>query len=76
VWRGRCPGTTASAGAGIGARRDGLLGVSRLAGGLPQVAGLDVNPVIARPDGAVAVGARIRMASRRLVGPFLCRRAQ
>jgi acyl-CoA synthetase (NDP forming) len=55
----------------IGALRDTLLRVSRLADDLPQVAELDLNPVIARPDGAVAVDARIRVTSHRLADPFL-----
>ena len=55
----------------IAALRDVLLRVSRLADDLPQVAELDLNPVIVRPDGAVAVDARIRVTSRRLADPFL-----
>ena len=51
--------------------RDILLRVSRLADDLPQVAELDLNPVIARPDGVIAVDARIRVASRRPADPFL-----
>ena len=57
--------------ADIGALRDTLLRVSRLADDLPQVTELDLNPVIARPDGAVAVDARIRVTSHRLADPFL-----
>jgi acyl-CoA synthetase (NDP forming)/GNAT superfamily N-acetyltransferase len=53
------------------ALRDTLLRVSRLADDLPQVAELDLNPVIARPDGVVAVDARIRVTSHRLADPFL-----
>ena len=60
-------------GADIDALRDTLLRVSRLANDLPQVAELDLNPVIARPDGAIAVDARIRVTSRRLADPFLRR---
>ena len=60
-------------GADIGALRDTLLRVSRLASDLPQVAELDLNPVIARPDGAIAVDARIRVTSHRLADPFLRR---
>ena len=48
-----------------------LLRVSRLADDLPQVTELDLNPVIARPDGAVAVDARIRVTSHHLADPFL-----
>ena len=60
-------------GADIDALRDTLLRVSRLASDLPQVAELDLNPVIARPDGAIAVDARIRVTSHRLADPFLRR---
>jgi acyl-CoA synthetase (NDP forming) len=56
---------------GIAALRDVLLRVSRLADDLPQVVELDLNPVIVRPDGAVAVDARIRVTSRHLADPFL-----
>ena len=55
----------------IAALRDVLLRVSRLADDLPQVAELDLNPVIVRPDGAIAVDARIRVTSHRLADPFL-----
>jgi acyl-CoA synthetase (NDP forming)/GNAT superfamily N-acetyltransferase len=51
--------------------RDVLLRVSQLADDLPQVAELDLNPVIARRDGIVAVDARIRVTSRRPADPFL-----
>ncbi len=57
--------------ADISALRDTLLRVSRLADDLPEVAELDLNPVIARPDGVTAVDARIRVTSNRLADPFL-----
>ena len=57
--------------ADIGAVRDTLLRVSRLADDLPQVAELDLNPVIARSDGVIAVDARIRVTSHHLADPFL-----
>ena len=57
--------------ADIEALRDTLLRVSRLADDLPQVAELDLNPVIARPDGVIAVDARIRVTSHHLADPFL-----
>ena len=57
--------------ADVGALRDALLRVSCLADDLPQVAELDLNPVIARPDSVTAVDARIRVTSRRLADPFL-----
>jgi acyl-CoA synthetase (NDP forming) len=41
---------------------DILLRVARLADDLPEVAELDLNPVIARPDGCVVVDARVRVA--------------
>jgi hypothetical protein len=45
--------------------------VSQLADDLPQVAELDLNPVIARPDGVFAVDARVRVTSHRAADPFL-----
>jgi acyl-CoA synthetase (NDP forming) len=50
---------------------DTLLRVSRLATDLPQVAELDLNPVIARPDGVTAVDARIRVTRNGSTDPFL-----
>ncbi|HET8528679.1 MAG TPA: GNAT family N-acetyltransferase [Gaiellaceae bacterium] len=41
---------------------DLLLRLSQLAEDLPEVAELDLNPVLALPDGAVAVDARVRVA--------------
>jgi acyl-CoA synthetase (NDP forming) len=57
--------------ADLGGLRDILLRVSRLADDLPEVSELDLNPVIARPDGVTAVDARIRVTSHRLADPFL-----
>jgi acyl-CoA synthetase (NDP forming) len=48
-----------------------LLRVSRLADDLPEVAELDLNPVIARPDGAHVVDVRIRIAPAEPRDPFL-----
>ena len=48
-----------------------LLRVSRLADDLPELAELDLNPVIARPGGAVAVDARIRISPAQPHDPFL-----
>ena len=42
---------------------DLLLRISQLAEDLPEVAELDLNPVIARPDGCVVVDARVRIAA-------------
>lgn len=51
--------------------RDLLLRISRLADDLPEVAELDLNPVIARTDGVTAVDARIRIASSQPQHPYL-----
>jgi hypothetical protein len=53
------------------ALREMLLRVSRLADDLPEVAALDLDPVIARPDRALAAGARIRLAPSQPDDPFL-----
>ena len=59
---------------GTAALRDALLlRVSRLADDLPQVAELDLNPVIVRPVSVIAVDARIRVTSEHLADPFLRR---
>jgi acyl-CoA synthetase (NDP forming)/RimJ/RimL family protein N-acetyltransferase len=55
----------------IAGLKDALLRVSQLADDLPQVAELDLNPVIARPEGILAVDARIRVTSRESADPFL-----
>jgi ATP-grasp domain len=55
----------------LGAPRDLLLRVSRLADDLPEVTELDLNPVIARPDGAYVVDARIKMTPYQAQDPFL-----
>jgi acyl-CoA synthetase (NDP forming) len=41
---------------------DLLLRIGSLADDLPEVAELDLNPVIARPDGCIVVDARVRVA--------------
>jgi acyl-CoA synthetase (NDP forming)/RimJ/RimL family protein N-acetyltransferase len=64
-------GHRGQAAADLGALRGTLLRVSRLADDLPQVAELDLNPVIARPDGVFAVDARVRVTSHRAADPFL-----
>jgi acyl-CoA synthetase (NDP forming) len=38
--------------------------LARLAEEVPQVAELDLNPVLGLPDGCVAVDARVRLAAR------------
>jgi acyl-CoA synthetase (NDP forming) len=57
--------------ADLGALRDLLLRVSRLAEDLPEITDLDLNPVIAQPDGVCAVDARIKVAARVQQDPFL-----
>jgi len=52
---------------------DVLLRVSRLADELPEVAELDLNPVIARPHDVQAVDVRIRIAPTTPSDPFLRR---
>ncbi len=47
--------------ADLAALRDLLLRVSRMADDLPQIAELELSPVVARPDGVHAVDARIRL---------------
>jgi acyl-CoA synthetase (NDP forming)/RimJ/RimL family protein N-acetyltransferase len=50
-----------------------LLRVSRLADDLPEVAELDLNPVMARPDGVTAVDVRVRVSPAEPRDPFLRR---
>ena len=59
--------------ADLTALRDILLRVSRLTDDLPEISELDLNPVIARPDSAVAVDARIRVTPQAPQDPFLRR---
>ena len=57
--------------ADIAALRDVLLRVSRLADDLPEVTDLDLNPIIARPDGVYAVDARVKVTPCEPQDPFL-----
>jgi acyl-CoA synthetase (NDP forming)/GNAT superfamily N-acetyltransferase len=66
-------GHRGSPAADIPALRDVLMRVSRLADDLPEVTELDLNPVIARQFGAVAVDARIRVMPQVPQDPFLRR---
>ena len=50
---------------------DTLLRVSRLADDFPEVTELDLNPVIARQDGAQAVDVRVRISPAEPQDPFL-----
>ncbi|MEU8801047.1 GNAT family N-acetyltransferase [Spirillospora sp. NPDC048819] len=53
--------------------REVLLRLSRLAADHPEITELDLNPTIVRPDGVVAVDARVRLAPRRAWDPYLRR---
>ena len=57
--------------ADLGALRDLLLRVSRLADDLPEVTELDLAPVIAGPDGAAAANARSSVTPYEPQDPFL-----
>ena len=46
----------------VAALQDLLLRVGRLAEDIPEIAEMDLNPVIAWPGGAVAVDAKVRLA--------------
>ena len=59
--------------ADVAALADTLLRVSRLADDLPEVAELDLNPIMARPDGVSAVDARVRITPAEPQDPFLRR---
>jgi acyl-CoA synthetase (NDP forming)/GNAT superfamily N-acetyltransferase len=52
---------------------DVLLRVSRLAQDLPEVAELDLNPIVASPHGACAVDARVRVIPAEHTDPYLRR---
>jgi acyl-CoA synthetase (NDP forming)/GNAT superfamily N-acetyltransferase len=59
--------------ADLAALKETLLRVSRLADDVPEIAELDLNPVIARPDGVSAVDARVRLMPTQPWDPFLRR---
>jgi acyl-CoA synthetase (NDP forming) len=64
-------GGASSAAVDVNGLADLLLRVSRLADDLPEVAELDLNPVIARPDGVHPVDVRVRVAPATPHDPFL-----
>jgi acyl-CoA synthetase (NDP forming) len=49
---------------------DLLLRIARLANDLPHVAELDLNPIVADPDGCVVLDARVRVARPERIGPL------
>ncbi len=57
--------------ADLGALRDLLLRVSRLSDDLPEVTYLELDPVIAGPDGVAVVNARIKVTPYEPKDPFL-----
>ena len=60
-------------GADLAALRDMLLRVSRMADELPQIAELELSPVIARPAGIQAVNGRIRIQAAEPADAYLRR---
>ncbi|MFI0411739.1 GNAT family N-acetyltransferase [Actinomadura sp. 3N508] len=66
-------GHPARAAGDVEALHDTLLRLSRLVADHPEIAELDLNPTIVRPDGVVAVDARVRVAPRRSWDPYLRR---
>jgi acyl-CoA synthetase (NDP forming) len=67
------PGHGGTPPADIAALQHIVLRVSRLADDLPQVAELDLNPLIARADGAHVVDAQIRVLPAEPAAPYLRR---
>ncbi|MFJ8625077.1 GNAT family N-acetyltransferase [Kitasatospora sp. NPDC093550] len=57
----------------LAAVRSVLTRLSRLAEDFPELVETDLNPVIARPDGAVCVDARVRLERRPSFDPYLRR---
>ena len=69
------PGRPGSAVIDLAALENMLLRVSQLADDLPQIAELELSPVLARPDGVRAVGARVRVQAAEPADVFLRRLA-
>ena len=57
----------------LAAIEDVLLRLARLADDLPEVTELDLNPLIARPDGVQALDVRVRVEPRQRQHPYLRR---
>ncbi|HEX6472134.1 MAG TPA: GNAT family N-acetyltransferase [Streptosporangiaceae bacterium] len=66
-------GERGAAGVDVPALREAVLRLSQLVDELPEVAELDLNPVIARADGMVAVDARVRVVPAPTRDPYLRR---
>jgi acyl-CoA synthetase (NDP forming)/GNAT superfamily N-acetyltransferase len=58
-------------GADLSSLKEMLLRVSRMADDLPQIAELELSPVVARPDGALAVNGRIRVQAAEAADAYL-----
>jgi acyl-CoA synthetase (NDP forming) len=67
------PGHCGTPAVDLAALQDILLRVSLLADDLPQVAELDLNPVIARADGAHVLDTRVRVLPAEPADPYLRR---
>lgn len=64
-------GGAGAPGADLASLRDLLLRVSQMADDLPQITELELSPVIARRDGALAVDARIRLQPTKSTDAYL-----
>jgi acyl-CoA synthetase (NDP forming) len=58
-------------GADLVSLRSMLLRVSQMADDLPQIAELELSPVVARPDGALAVDGRVRIQAAEAADAYL-----
>ena len=67
------PGRSGTPAADIASLKDILLRVSQLAEDLPQVAELELSPVVARPDGAVAIAGQVRIQAAEPADSYLRR---
>jgi acyl-CoA synthetase (NDP forming)/GNAT superfamily N-acetyltransferase len=66
-------GRSGTPAADIASLKDMLLRVSQLAEDLPQVAELELSPVVARPDGAVAITGQVRVRAAEPADSYLRR---
>ena len=71
IQAGRSPHGLPADRADRAALRNLLLRVSRLADDLPEVTDLELDPVIAGPDGVAVVNARVKVAPYEPQDPFL-----
>jgi acyl-CoA synthetase (NDP forming)/GNAT superfamily N-acetyltransferase len=67
------PGRHRTSSTGLAALKDLLLRVSQIADDLPQIAELDLSPVIAWPDGAQVIDARVRVQAAEPTDAYLRR---